>query len=332
MRARTPNELILFLPNKIREINPVISADEEKSLNESLKNKTGGISYYHIFGVSPTATSAEIKTFYRNNVIKFHPDHAEDERDRKNREILFKQFHIAYSVLTDDTQRREYDFIESQQAPQQFGAQYRRSMLVSLQKANILNQGNREIVENFSDPEALSSALEYLYLQHLLNQENFNFVIKYQDIYTLSSYLNILKNEGVLNQDFFIAVVKYKDKGPHDFIGKLLGVIREKQFAVSFFGSKQRSMERSMLVEVIKLIYRENKGNITRAWLIFRDCHSYQDAIDALQKRYREKLDDAKNDPKKIDKIKSEATYKTLKDFGEVPGELGAESRPEPRN
>lgn len=59
--------------------------------------------YYEILGVSKGASQSEIKSAYRKMSKKYHPD-MEDGDDEK-----FKQINEAYSVLGDESKRREYD-------------------------------------------------------------------------------------------------------------------------------------------------------------------------------------------------------------------------------
>ncbi len=64
-----------------------------------------GQTYYEVLEVDPDATSAEIRTAYRERVLETHPDHndAPDAADQ------FKRVSTARSVLTDGTERARYD-------------------------------------------------------------------------------------------------------------------------------------------------------------------------------------------------------------------------------
>jgi molecular chaperone DnaJ len=60
-------------------------------------------SYYVILGISSGAKTAEIRAAYRRLVKEFHPD-------RYSGGIhIFQQIQEAYSVLSDDQERRQYD-------------------------------------------------------------------------------------------------------------------------------------------------------------------------------------------------------------------------------
>ena len=61
--------------------------------------------YYEVLGVSKDASTAEIKSAFRKLAKKYHPDinKAPDAADK------FKEIEEAYSVLSDDTKRKQYD-------------------------------------------------------------------------------------------------------------------------------------------------------------------------------------------------------------------------------
>ncbi len=62
--------------------------------------------YYKILGVEKNASSAEIKKAYRKMAMKYHPDHAKDD---KAAEEKFKKISEAYAVLSDEEKRKQYD-------------------------------------------------------------------------------------------------------------------------------------------------------------------------------------------------------------------------------
>lgn len=59
-------------------------------------------SHYETLGVDRTATKEEIKKAYRKLANEHHPDHGGDESK-------FKEVNEAYSVLSDENKRRQYD-------------------------------------------------------------------------------------------------------------------------------------------------------------------------------------------------------------------------------
>ncbi len=66
--------------------------------------------YYQILGVSPTASQAEIKKIYRDQVKKYHPDVTKGD---KAKEEKFKDISEAYGVIGDEKKRKEYDQFRS---------------------------------------------------------------------------------------------------------------------------------------------------------------------------------------------------------------------------
>lgn len=62
--------------------------------------------YYEVLGVDKSASAAEIKKAYRKLAIKYHPD---KNPDNKEAEEKFKEAAEAYSVLSDEQKRQQYD-------------------------------------------------------------------------------------------------------------------------------------------------------------------------------------------------------------------------------
>lgn len=62
--------------------------------------------FYKELGVEKTASAEEIKKAYRNMAFKYHPDRNPDD---KVAEEKFKKVNEAYSVLGDESKRRQYD-------------------------------------------------------------------------------------------------------------------------------------------------------------------------------------------------------------------------------
>ena len=62
--------------------------------------------YYEVMGVSKTATQDELKKAYRKLARKYHPDLNKDNEEAAEK---FKECNEAYSVLSDDQKRAQYD-------------------------------------------------------------------------------------------------------------------------------------------------------------------------------------------------------------------------------
>jgi len=64
-----------------------------------------GEDYYETLGIPQSADDAEIKKAYRNLARKFHPDICKEP----GAEEKFKKINEAYSVLSDEQKKRQYD-------------------------------------------------------------------------------------------------------------------------------------------------------------------------------------------------------------------------------
>ncbi|WVQ97663.1 hypothetical protein IAU59_004777 [Kwoniella sp. CBS 9459] len=68
--------------------------------------------YYSILNVSPTATADEIRTAYKKESLRSHPDRLPANATPQDRRKATERFQIvsdAYYVLSDPTRRAEYD-------------------------------------------------------------------------------------------------------------------------------------------------------------------------------------------------------------------------------
>lgn len=61
--------------------------------------------YYEVLGISKTSTSSQIKKAYHKLSLKYHPDKNKTE----GAEEIFKKINEAYSVLSDEEKRKNYD-------------------------------------------------------------------------------------------------------------------------------------------------------------------------------------------------------------------------------
>ena len=77
-----------------------------------MPNDSNKPNYYEVLGVSPTATSEEIKNSFRKLAQDVHPDKQPPGTSARAKKVLeedFKSLNEAYEVLKDPEQRRIYD-------------------------------------------------------------------------------------------------------------------------------------------------------------------------------------------------------------------------------
>ena len=77
--------------------------------------------YYSILGVSKDATADDLKKAYRKLAKQYHPDAQHTEEDKKKAEAKFKEINEAYSVLSDENKRAQYDRFGSNFEQARFG-------------------------------------------------------------------------------------------------------------------------------------------------------------------------------------------------------------------
>uniref|UniRef100_A0A7S3G1J8 J domain-containing protein n=1 Tax=Palpitomonas bilix TaxID=652834 RepID=A0A7S3G1J8_9EUKA len=66
-----------------------------------------GVDYYSALGLTRTASAADIKKAYRQLALKWHPDKNPDNKDEADEK--FKLVNEAFSVLSDEKKKKEYD-------------------------------------------------------------------------------------------------------------------------------------------------------------------------------------------------------------------------------
>src|SRR5579885_1126690 len=70
--------------------------------------------HYEILGVKKTASADEIRSAYRQLVLKHHPDRSKDPKSTE----IFISVTQAYEVLSDPQRRKNYDALQSLEAMQ----------------------------------------------------------------------------------------------------------------------------------------------------------------------------------------------------------------------
>lgn len=67
--------------------------------------------YYKILGIDKKATAEEIKKSYHKLSLKWHPDKwgGKTDKEKKEAEEKFKDISEAYSILSDENKRKQYD-------------------------------------------------------------------------------------------------------------------------------------------------------------------------------------------------------------------------------
>ena len=70
------------------------------------KNTVSKRDYYEVLGVPKTATQDELKKAFRKLALKYHPDRNKDNPEAADK---FKEANEAYSVLSDEQKRAQYD-------------------------------------------------------------------------------------------------------------------------------------------------------------------------------------------------------------------------------
>lgn len=99
---------------------------------------------YKILGVEKDATDDQLKKAYRSLAMKYHPDRTPGDKEA---EEIFKKVNEAYSVLSDEKKRKEYDLYGSQAQQNPFNQahnQYQQGQYTYYYQENPFEQWFRE--------------------------------------------------------------------------------------------------------------------------------------------------------------------------------------------
>lgn len=111
---------------------------------------------YQILGISSSASAEEIKTAYRRQAMKWHPDRNPDNKE--GAEKRFKEIGYAYSILSDPQKRAAYDKDLSQQQNEDEQASFSSDSAFSIFIASILDMAF-ELAVRGADPISIYKTL-----------------------------------------------------------------------------------------------------------------------------------------------------------------------------
>ena len=126
--------------------------------------------FYTTLGVSKNATQDEIKKAYRNLAFKYHPDRNPGD---KAAEEKFKQINSAYSVLGDESKRKQYDTFGSAESSYSSGySQQQQSYGTYGQYYQYTGGSGDPFWDFFNDSENSRNSRQYTYTYTTRNTEN----------------------------------------------------------------------------------------------------------------------------------------------------------------
>lgn len=139
---------------------------------QSYKNKD----YYIILGIKPSATLKEIKSAYRLLARKYHPD---VNKGNKLSEEKFKEIGEAYSVLSDEKKRKQYDLLKGyNRTPKKednINQQTKKSAKDAYSKKSDINieDENPKTTKKQNEEKSFNDVFNE-FLDNIFNKNNFN--------------------------------------------------------------------------------------------------------------------------------------------------------------
>lgn len=107
----------------LKKAEKMLNSYEEYKKYKSKRRKN----HYETLEVTKDATIAEIKAGYKKLVLKFHPDRSLIDETKE----IFLEIQTAYSVLSDEKSRAEYDFSLDNPMQSNTNVYFRRQVVIN---------------------------------------------------------------------------------------------------------------------------------------------------------------------------------------------------------
>jgi DnaJ-class molecular chaperone len=133
--------------------------------------------YYQVFGLTESASKAEVKRAYRKLAMKYHPDRNDDPKAHK----LFLDLTEAYQIIIDDKPRPS-ETIVSPKRTDKTNEERIKEAQERLRKQTERNKINQEIFI-----QKLTSGLKFKVFKILAIVSTFLAVILFKDLQWISS-------------------------------------------------------------------------------------------------------------------------------------------------
>ncbi|KAH9312783.1 hypothetical protein KI387_027818, partial [Taxus chinensis] len=87
----------------------MVSGAESQAATPAIGHMKKSMSLYEVLGISGGASTQDIKAAYRKLARRFHPDTASSCEEKSISTQMFLQIQSAYSVLSSQEERAQYD-------------------------------------------------------------------------------------------------------------------------------------------------------------------------------------------------------------------------------
>ncbi len=209
--------------------------------------------YYDLLGLTKTATIQEIKSAYKKNALKFHPDRNSNTQNPEETQLAEERFKIineAYQVLSDPFKRANYDGqLEYEKARrQEYYKQYTSSGNYSSNNSNYQSKSNSTHQKKQTNPNkqpilVFGKTEIYIVLGFALMFVVAYFMMNIMTNYSYNTYIEkaqtALKNQNLEEAYHFLSEAKVQKEQDAE-INFLLGKIQleyEKNYsdAIDYF-------------------------------------------------------------------------------------------------